>query len=97
MSPIIPHFASECLEDLNIKESLSWPLAEKVNLTSEKINFVIQIDGKKRAIIEVKKDINEDSLIKIIKETDKINEYFVNIKFTRKKYVKNRLINFITK
>ena len=97
MSPIIPHFASECLEDLNIKESLSWPLAEKVNLTSEKINFVIQIDGKKRAIIEVKKDINEDSLIKIIKETDKINEYFVNIKFTRKIFVKNRLINFITK
>ena len=97
MSPIIPHFTSECLEDLNVKESIHWPTSKPVNITSEKINFVIQVDGKKRAIMEVKKDIKEDDLIQVLKENYKINKYFVDTKFTRIIFVKNRLINFITK
>jgi len=97
MTPIIPHFTSECLEDLGIKDPIRWPTSEQINLTSEKINFVIQINGKKRAILEVKNDINENSLMEIINENKSINKYFVDIKIIRKIFVKNKLINFITK
>tara|TARA_B110000971_G_scaffold119793_1_gene122625 strand:- start:1498 stop:4044 length:2547 start_codon:yes stop_codon:yes gene_type:complete len=97
MSPIIPHFTSECLEDLDIKDPLIWPKSEQINYASEKINFVIQINGKKRAIIEVKNDIDENILMQIINEHEKINKYFVSLKITRKIFVKNKLINFITK
>ena len=97
MSPIIPHFTSECLEDLNIKDPLIWPKSEQINFASEKINFVIQIDGKKRAIIVVKNDIDEKDLMQIISEHEKINKYFLSLKIARKIFVKNKLINFITK
>ena len=45
--PIIPHFASECLEMINKKSKINWPIFDE-NLTKEiEINIVIQINGKK--------------------------------------------------
>ena len=29
MKPLIPHFASECLKDLNFHDKQMWPLADK--------------------------------------------------------------------
>ena len=46
-SPIIPHFSSECLEDLKYNDNLSWPKYDNALLDKEKINVVIQINGRK--------------------------------------------------
>ena len=35
ISPIIPHFASECLEDIGVKGNLKWPSVDKSKLKSE--------------------------------------------------------------
>ena len=51
MSPVIPHFASECLELLTskgFKKEHIWPEINKQMLRNDKINFVIQINGKTR-------------------------------------------------
>ena len=47
ISPIIPHFASECLEDIGVKDNLEWPSVDKSKLKSDTINFVVQLNGKK--------------------------------------------------
>ena len=48
--PIIPHFVNECLTDLNLNKNIEWPEFDKSTLLKEKVNIVIQVDGKKRAI-----------------------------------------------
>ena len=53
-SPVIPHLAHECLCDLGFKENINWPKYDKNLLDEEKVNIVIQINGKKREIIKVK-------------------------------------------
>ena len=55
MSPIVPHFTSECLEDLGEKSERSWPKTNEKYLVKKNINIVLQINGKKRAIIIAKK------------------------------------------
>ena len=40
-SPVIPHFASECLEDFKLHKNIKWPDFDKSALEEEKINFVI--------------------------------------------------------
>ena len=47
MMPVIPHFANECLSLLKINDKIEWPKINKDLLVEEKINFVIQINGKK--------------------------------------------------
>ena len=48
MVPLIPHFAFECLEDLEETGNKDWPVADKKFLTSNNVNIVIQINGKKK-------------------------------------------------
>ena len=59
--------------------------------------MVIQINGKKRSIINCKKGITEDTLIKLIKEDKKLDKFIKNKKIIRSIFIKNKLINLIIK
>ena len=95
MMPLVPHFTSECLEDLKITSKIEWPIADKKILISEEINIVIQVNGKKRSIINCKKEISEDSLIKLTKDDKKLDKFIKNKKIIRSIFIKNKLINLI--
>ena len=56
-----------------------WPDYDEKLLIEEQINYVIQINGKKRALILGKRDILENDLVDIInKEENLKNIYLVN-------------------
>jgi len=97
ISPVLPHLATECLVDLGEKPKTNWPVIEEKYLEKTSIKLVIQFDGKKRGIIECKKDENEKNLINLIKKDLGLKKYFENKKIIKNIYVKNKIINFITK
>ena len=66
MNPFIPHFSNECLNTIN-ENQIKWPKISKEDLIEEDINFVVQINGKKRAILKVKRDVVEKEILEIIK------------------------------
>ena len=43
MTPVIPHFANECLENLKLKGNFIWPKFDLKLTTDEEITFVIGI------------------------------------------------------
>jgi leucyl-tRNA synthetase len=94
MNPFIPHFTSECLTDLNEKE-INWPTVSKEELIEEKINFVVQINGKKRAILKVNRDIDENSILNKIRSENETEKLLQNQKIKKTIFVSNRLINII--
>jgi len=94
MSPLIPHFANECLLDINQGE-IKWPTVEVEELEEENINFVIQINGKKKALIEVKNNIDERSLLEEIEKNKETEKLLKNQKIQKTIFVSNRLINII--
>jgi len=97
MIPITPHLAYECLERFNYNKKLYWPMVEEKYLKKEKNDIVIQINGKKRNIISVENNIEEEILIKKISNEDLISKYLDNKKIAKIIYVKNRIINYIVK
>jgi leucyl-tRNA synthetase len=99
LNPFIPHFASECLEELRKfnKNDNSWPKVNKSILENEKVNIVVQINGKKREIYNVKKNITENELLNIINNDEKINNFIMNKEIIKKIFVPNRIINIIIK
>jgi leucyl-tRNA synthetase len=64
MSPVIPHYAEECLKLIGVKDQMSWPKVNEEILIEDKKNFVIQINGKTRGIIVANKNISEEILLK---------------------------------
>ena len=95
MSPIIPHFASECLEIIGIKEKVIWPVYDKKLIQEEEINIVVQINGKKREILRSQINTSEENLLKLIMTNDKLNKYLNNKTIKKKIYIKDKLINII--
>jgi leucyl-tRNA synthetase len=95
--PVIPHFANECLLDLGFKENIDWPKYDENLLDEEKINIVIQINGKKREVIKVKKDTNEKEILTIIKKNDKIQNFINNKEVIKRIFVPNKILNYIIK
>ena len=94
MNPFIPHFTSECLNNLNQKE-VNWPIVSEAELIEDEINFVVQINGKKRAILMVNRDLSENEIMKQIKLDKETVRFLINKKIQKTIFVSNRLINII--
>jgi len=94
-SPIIPHLTNECLIDIGFKEKLNWPIVNETYLQHENIDYVVQINGRKRANLKAKKDLNEENILNIAKNEKLLDKYLKNKSIKKIIFVKNRLINIL--
>jgi len=98
MNPVIPHFSNECIEKLgfNISENkILWPKINKDILVEEMVNFVVQINGKTRGIIELKTGHNEKEILEKIIENEKLGNYVKDKLMKKTIFIPNKLINII--
>jgi leucyl-tRNA synthetase len=65
LSPFAPHLAEELWEQLGNEPSVAyaeWPTYDPSLLLTEEVTVVIQIEGKKRGVVTVPREIDEVSL-----------------------------------
>ena len=95
LMPLIPHLAYECCEKINKK--FYWPQHKSKLLREENCTIVIQVDGRKRGIVEMPVNSEEKVVIKKCKEIENVSKYVANTTIIKNIYLKNKLVNFITK
>ena len=93
--PLTPHLAHECSEKLNI--NFYWPKFDPNLSKNEDCTIVIQVDGKKRGIFKIPVDSDDNLVIKKAKTVDNVLKYIKGTEIIKNIYLKNKLINFITK
>ena len=97
MLPITPHLASECLEEITTNKNYSWPEIKDKYLQSNLCKIVIQINGKKRGLILMKKNIKESDLIEEVKKTKELQRFIEEKIIIKTIFIKDKLINLILK
>ena len=97
MLPILPHLVSECLNDLKKEGEISWPLVQKEYTEDKYVNIVIQINGKKKSLIKIEKNLDEKILLENVKKDKKISNFLQNKSIFKHIIVKNKLVNLIVK
>ena len=95
LMPLVPHLANECCEKMN--KEFYWPKYDPKLLKEENCTIVIQVDGRKRGILEMPIDSKETVIIKKSKEIDNVSKHIENTAIIKNIYIKNKLLNFITK
>ena len=98
MLPVIPHFANECLETLKngpIEDEIFWPKINEKILIKDNVNFVIQINGKSRGILNLKAGIKEKELLEKIFNDDKMKKYIKDKNIKNKIFIPDKLINIV--
>ena len=93
--PLAPHLAHECCEKINTK--FYWPKYDSKMLKEENCTIVIQVDGRKRGIVEMPINSKEKTIITKSKKIDNVMKYIKNTTIIKNIYIKNKLINFITR
>ena len=96
MMPVIPHFSSECLKQLEISDKTNWPESNHKKLIKKNINYVFQVNGKTRKILESKSNLSQEELLSQLKTDEKMSKYLGNNQFIKKIiFIPNKLINII--
>ncbi|MCK5041789.1 MAG: leucine--tRNA ligase, partial [Sphingomonadales bacterium] len=98
INPMMPHIAEEMWEKLGHKTMLAqtlWPKAEPSLLEDDTITIAIQINGKVKDQISVKKDTDKETLEKLAFEQEKIQGYLEGKEIRKVIAIPNRIINIV--
>ena len=90
-----PHLINECLQDLNANEIIKWPEIDKDLINEEKINIVVQINGKKRDLLILDKELSEKEILNKLMKSEKSSKYLKDKNIKKTIYIKNKLVNII--
>ena len=94
MIPFTPHLAFECLELFNCRTVNIWPKVDSKNIINE-VKLAVQINGKTRDILTIKKDLTEKEIFELVLNKSKAKKYIENKKISKTIFVKNKIINYI--
>jgi leucyl-tRNA synthetase len=99
ISAFIPYIANECWEKITQKNDLAvqeWPKFNNESLKKNEFNVVIQINGKKRAIINAINNESEENIFSKSLAIKNIKVILEEKKIIKKIFVKNKLLNIVT-
>ncbi len=94
--PVAPHITSEMYEMLvgGKIEKAAWPTYNEEDLISDVVEIPVQVNGKLKGKVTVKKDEEESVVLEKAKE---IFEPLKNMNIIKTIYVKGRIINIVAK
>lgn len=98
LSPFAPHIAEELWEKSGHKTSVflaSWPAYDENYLTEETVNFVFQVNGKVRDIVELSKDISEEDAKEKALSNIKIQRHIEGKEIKKIIFVQGKLVNIV--
>lgn len=99
LAPFAPHLAEELwvnvLKNKNSIHLESWPEFSEEIIAEEKINLVIQINGKMRDVITTKRGLSEEEVKQLVLANEKIKKYLSDNPPKDFIYVQDKLINFV--
>jgi leucyl-tRNA synthetase len=99
ISAFIPYIANECWEKITKENNLSsqvWPKIEDTLIKKDYFDVVIQINGKKRAIINAINNENEENVFSKSLAIKNIKVILEEKTIIKKIFIKNKLLNIVT-
>ena len=99
ISAFIPYIANECWEKITKENNLSsqeWPKIENTFIKKDLFDIVIQINGKKRAIINAINNESEENIFSKSLAIKNIKVILDEKNIIKKIFIKNKLLNIVT-
>ena len=98
VSPFAPHIADELWIEIGNTESTfiqDWPKYIEELTKEDKVNLVLQVNGKLRDTVAIKIGISKEECEKIAFESEKIKRFFFFFLIIKIIVVLNKLVNIV--
>jgi len=98
LAPVAPHFAEECWERLRHEGSVldtTWPTWDAGLLSLDRIEIVVQINGKTRSRIEIDRAADEETVVAAALADEAVRRHLDGKQVRKRIYVRERLLNLV--
>jgi leucyl-tRNA synthetase len=99
VAPFAPHMAEELWERLGHEGSIfdggNWPDFDPEKAVESTIEIAIQVNGKRRAAIQMPKDAEEAIVVAAARADENVRRHLEGVQERRVIYVPGRLVNFV--
>lgn len=98
LAPFAPHVTEEIWETLGGVGSVhitEWPKYDESNLLSDEVVVAIQISGKMRGTLTVKRDMADEELVSLVKSHEQYLKYVGQETPKKTIIIKNKVVNIV--
>ncbi len=98
LAPFAPHITEELWSILKNKKSIhqtDWPKYDESRLVNDRVNLVVQINGKVRGTIEIDVNEGEDQIKRKVLELPDIKKWVNGLNIKKVIYIKGKLMNLV--
>ena len=100
LSPFAPHIADELsfrLSEKNFLLDMDWPKFNPALLVEDNVEVVIQVNGKKRGSLSLKKDASEEDVRTLALNDPDLQRFIDGKEVVKVVVVPNRIVNIVVK
>jgi len=98
LNPFAPHLTEELWEKLGNTDSVcvaAWPKYDKKLIVDELVSVAVQVNGKVRDTLLVTADADEAAVLKLAKESVKVQKYLEGKVISKSFYVKGKIFSIV--
>ena len=100
LAPFAPHVCEEIWVIMNepgLCSNAPWPVVDTKLLTEDQLSMAVQVNGKKRGLIDISKDTPEDEALALAKNIPAVQNVLEGKEIRKVIYVPGRILNLIAK
>ena len=100
LAPFAPHLSEELWHQIGEEGSVhkqEYPKEDKEKTLLDNVTIAVQINGKLRETIEIKKDEKKEKVLEDVKKLEKIIPYIEEKEIVKEIYVPNKIVNIVVK
>jgi leucyl-tRNA synthetase len=98
LAPITPHLAHQLWRELKFGEDVmraAWPDPDPAALEQDEIDYVVQVNGKKRGTLKVPKSLDQKGIEALVRVSEVVKRYIADQIIKKIIIVPGRLINIV--
>jgi leucyl-tRNA synthetase len=98
LAPVVPHVAHAAWRDLGLGDNIldaDWPVLDESALVTDSVTVVVQVNGKRRAEINVSKDSDNDAIIAKACSDASVARHIEGKSIRKSIVVPGRLVNIV--
>ena len=81
LNPVAPHITEELNEHLgyDLISNAKWPSYDESKIVESEVEMAIQVNGKLRGTIKIKKDSSKEDVLKLAKNNENVKKFMVKL------------------
>ena len=100
LAPIVPHISHRLWRDLGFGDEIlegGWPCVDETALVQEQIAYVVQVNGKVRAQLQVASDADKAEIEAAALANENVRRFIEGVSVRKVIVVPNKLVNVVAK